>query len=385
MRISRRLPVLVLIGMVGLLPVRGLGTALSGEQGALRGRLIKLDVVGSHDVRVMLEGFLTSQDLVLVDDDGVASLQVRATKEVAGHPRNATVRYVINRLELRLPGDGLAYSTYDLQAHDYGAVGMAGRSALHLLRSYLAEDEILKRRLDQIRAQGYYDLGAARETGQIGLKAIERGLLELARKMEADDEIKERLRKLEEEVAASGDELLRLARSIEAGEGRVSERSVRMILDYQRQLLRAKKAPYLISRQCPAAEQRAYDDIKAALIRVPLAAGEVLSTGRYSIFAENQRIVYPHGGFAGRPRFFSSTSLLSRSSLGEMFRSGQDYLDIEALAFHPEDGAIIVSNCDADALMYASMRGESPDKIFAEGRIVVVPERSLPAETSEKP
>ena len=49
-------------------------------------------------------------------------------------------------------------------------------------------------------------------------------------------------------------------------------------------------------------------------------------------------------------------------------------LDIKALAFHSEDHAIIVSNCDADAFMYANMRGESPDKIFAEGRVVVVPD-----------
>jgi hypothetical protein len=260
-------------------------------------------------------------------------------------------------------------------------MGTAARSALYLLRSYLTEDEVLKRRLNRIRAQGYYDFGPICETAQTELKTIERGLLELARKMEANDEVKERLLKLENEVAASSDELLRLTRSIEAGQGRISESSVRMILDYQKQMLRAKKAPYLISRQCPAAEERAYDDIRAALIRVPLAAGDGLSTGRYTIFAENQRIVYPHGTFTGRPRFFSSTALLGRSSLGEMFRSGQDYLDIEALAFHPEDRSIIVSNCDADALMYANMRGESPDKIFAEGLIVVVPERSLATET----
>jgi hypothetical protein len=315
----------------------------------------------------------------------VACLYVRASKEVAGHPRNATVRYAINTLELRLPGDGLAYSTYDLQAYDYGEVGMAGRSALHLLKSYLAEDLILKRRLGRIRDQGYYDLGRAGETAQSELKTIEQGLLELARKMEANAEVKERLLKLEHEVAASSNKLLRLARSIEAGQGRISESSVRMILDYQKQMLRAKKAPYLISRHCPAAEKGAYGDIKAALIRVPLAAGDVLTTGRYSIFAENQRIVYPHGTLSGRPRFFSSTALLKRSSLGDLFQSGQDYLDIEALAFHPEDHAIIVSKCDADALMYANMRGESPDKIFAEGRIVVIPERISPTDTRENP
>jgi hypothetical protein len=371
--------------MAGLFCVTLSQTALSEQQGTLRGRLIRLDVVGSQDVRVMLEGFLTSQNLILVDDNGVACLHVRAAKEVAGHPRNATVRYVINRLELRLPGDGLAYSNYDLQAYDYGEVGMAARSALHLLRSYLVEDEILKDRLGRIRAQGYYDLGPVGETARSELKTIERGLLELARKMEANDEVKERLLKLENEVAASSEELLRLARSIAAGQGRISESSVRMLLDYQKQMLRTKKAPYLISRRCPAAEQRAYGDIKAALIRVPLGAGDVLTTGRYSIFAENQRIVYPHGTLIGRPRFFSSTALLRRSSLGDLFQSGQDYLDIEALAFHSEDRAIIISNCDADALMYANMRGESPDKIFAEGRVVVVPGRPLPTDIHENP
>ena len=374
MRIASRLPILALIGFVGLFCVTPSKTALSEQQGTLSGRLIRLDVVGSQDVRAMLEGFLTSRNLILVDDDGVACLHARAAKEVVGPPRNATVRYVINRLELRLPGDGLAYSTYDLQAYDYGEAGMAGRSALHLLRSYLAEDEVLKRRLGRIRAQGYYDLGAAGQTVRTQLQTIEQGLLELARKMEANDEVKERLLRLEKQFSASSDELLHLARSIEAGQGRISESSVRMILSYQKQMLRAKKAPYLISRRCPAVEQRAYGEIKAALIRVPLAVGEALTTGRYAIFAENQRIVYPLGAFSGRPRFFSSTALLRRSSLGQLFQSGQDYLDIEALAFHTEDHAIIVSNCDADALMYANMRGQSPDKIFAEGRIVVVPD-----------
>ncbi len=385
MSIAGRFPALALIGLAGLFCVSASGTAFSEQQGTLRGRLIKLDVVGSQDVRVMLEGFLTSQNLLLVDDDGVACLHVRASKEVAGHPRNATVRYVIHTLELRLPGDGLAFSTFDLQAYDYGELGMAGRSALHLLRSYLAEDEILKRRLGRIRDEGYYDLGSPGETAATELKTIEQGLLELARKMEANEEVKERLLKLENEVATSSNEILRLARSIETGRGRISESSVRTILDYQKQMLRAKKAPYLISRRCPAAEQRAYGAIKAALIRVPLVAGDVLTIGSYSIFAENQRIVYPHGAFVGRPRFFSSTALLKRSSLSELFQSGQDYLEIVALAFHPEDHAIIVSSCDADALMYANMRGESPNKIFAEGRIVVVPELTPPTDENGNP
>jgi hypothetical protein len=110
MRILRTVPFLVLIALVGLFFVTASKTALSVQQEALRGRLIRLDVRGSQDVKVMLEGFLTSQNLILVDDDRVARLQVRAVKEVAGHPRNATVRYVINRLELRLPGGGLGWA-----------------------------------------------------------------------------------------------------------------------------------------------------------------------------------------------------------------------------------------------------------------------------------
>ena len=385
MRSLNKLRLLVLIGLLGFISVTASKTALAVQQGASQGRLIGLDVVGPQDVKVMLEGFLTSQNLVLVDDDHVARLQVRATKEVAGHHRNARVKVVINRLELRLPGGGLAYSNFDLQAHDYGEVSTAARSALYLLKSYLAADETLTLHLRRIRAQGYYDVGAACESTQTDLKAIERGLFELARKMEANEEVKERLRKLETEVAASNEELLRLAGSIEAGRGRISETAVRMILDYQKQILRAKRVPYLISRQCDVAEQRTYDHIRAALIRVPLAASDALWSGRYSIFAENQRIVYPHGTFTGRPRFFSSTALLERSSLGEWFRTRQDYLDIEAPAFRAEDRSIIISNCDADALMYANMRGESPDRIFAEGRIVVVPEQSSLTDNHKNP
>ena len=97
MRSLCRLPLLVLIGLVGFFGVTASKTALSVQPSL--GRLIRLDVVGPQDVKVMLEAFLTGQNLLLVDDDNVVRLRVRATKEVAGHPRNARVRVVINRLE----------------------------------------------------------------------------------------------------------------------------------------------------------------------------------------------------------------------------------------------------------------------------------------------
>lgn len=341
---------------------------------ALRGRLIKLKVTGSEDVATMMKGFLTSHDLVLVDDHDVPILRVEAKEECEGSTLNRKVTYHIESIELQFPEIGLVYSSSGISAHEYGEDTTARSSALYLLREYLSRDETLFAKLDEVAIRNYYDLGPPEGAHREKLETIERKILELAIKLERNQELRERMKQMEMQQLASNQRLAELASAIrQEGSRRASRQSVLKVLHYQKQMLRAMKHPYLVSNSCEQSNSRSYDAIEAVLIRVPVEDGRGFRTGEYGVYADNQSMVYEKSGQNRGPRWFGSMDLLKKSTLGRYFRSKNRFLDIRAVAYHPEDHAIIISGCDADAVMLANIRGSNPNRIFAEGRVVLVP------------
>lgn len=333
----------------------------------LEGRLVKLQVSGSHDVKNMMETFLTEHDFILVDDEYVPLLKIDAEGIRRGGLRECTVIYRINKLELRLPKGGMIYSFSGKSAYGYGTEDAARHSAVHLLKEYLNQDETLMARLNEVTYYKYYNLGLPDEPIERKLDEIKGKILELVVSLERNDEVRKRLQKIDTKQKLLEDQLISLTKVVKDGKGRLSERPIAMLLATQRRLLRAMKIRYIPQPPfkpipCPA--------IGAILIRVP---SQSLDSGIYGVYAENQCIVYEKTESCAGPCLFKSMQRLLDSSMGRYFRSKDNYLEIKAIDYHPEDHSIIISGCDADFLMYANMRGMHPDKIFAEGRVVLFP------------
>jgi len=118
-----------------------------------------------------------------------------------------------------------------------------------------------------------------------------------------------------------------------------------------------------------------YSVVGAILIHIPESHSGPLKSGFYSVYSEDHLLVYEKNSQYEGPQFFSSMKILKQSNnMGKYFLSDRTYLSIKALAFHPEDNAVIVSNIDANSIIYANINGSRPDKVFEEGRIALVVE-----------
>lgn len=336
----------------------------------LKGRLVKLQVPGSEDVKNMMENFLTEHDFILVDDEYVPLLKVDAEGIRRGGLRECTVIYRINKLELRLPQGGKIYSFSGKSAYGYGTEDAARHSAVHLLKEYLNNDETLMAKLNEVTYYNYYNVGLPDEPIKEELAEITRKILELTVSLERNDEVRKRLQDIGKKQTLLSKDLAKLAKLIKKGRAQISEQAVVQVLNSQKHLLRAQKIPYSISATCRQAESRDYSAIGAVLIGVPT---RILRSGTYGIYADNQCLVYKRTTGNAGPRVFSSMELLRESSIGHYFRLKDNYLEIKAIDYHAEDHSIIVSKCHADCIMYANTRGMHPDKIFTEGRVLLIP------------
>ena len=346
----------------------------------LKARLINLKVSGSEGVKNMMENFLTQHDFIPVDDGHVPLLKVDAEGIRSGGLRECTVTYHINKLELRLPQGGKIYSFSGKSAHGYGTEHDASHSALHELKEYLNQDKKLMAKLNEVTYYNYYNLELPNEPMERELDEIKEKILELIITLERNDEVRKQLQEFGKKQTLLSKQIAKLAHVIRNGRGQISEQAVVQLLNTQEQLVRTQKTQYSISANCPQAESRDYATIGAVLIRVPVPGTQILRSGTYGVYAENHCIVYERTTVHAGPRFFSSIQLLQNSSMGRYFRSNDNYLEIKAVAYHPEDHSIIISGCDADSIMHANIKGMHPGKIFAEGRVLLIPDPGLTLE-----
>ncbi len=345
----------------------------------LLGKLIRLEVDGPRDVEDMLENFLTVHGFILVGDEHAPVLRVSAERKRQGDYRECKVSYNIRKLTLRLPRGGVAYSFRAKYAHDYGTEEQAANSALHLLKEYLNQDEMLIQRMDEITASPYYRLDPPEDARDEKFDLISARLLEMTIKLEPLLETREELlelvrgrkdvidptpgqKRIQEQIASLSEELKK-------GNGAVSETALQQILEDGRRALRSQNEKFLETGPSPGDEQPDLSRIEAVLIRVPAEAGRLM-TGQYRIFAKNQKIVYERSETHEGPRIFSSMNRLRSSSMGPWFQTSQTYLTIDASRCHPEERAIIVTIPDADAITAA---GRYKKDIFIQGRIAIIP------------
>jgi hypothetical protein len=228
-------------------------------------------------------------------------------------------------------------------------------------------------RLDKVMFYNYYNLGLPSNPMERKLDEIKEKILELIISLEQNDEVRKQFHEFGKKQILLTGQIAELAHMIKNGQGQISQQAIAQILNTQKQLVRAQKTQYSISGNCPQAKSRDYTAIGAILINVPVRDTQTLGSGVYGVYADNQCIVYERTtGYAG-PRFFSSEQLLRISSMGRYFKSKNNYLEIKAVAYHPKDHSIIISGCDADSIMHANMKGMHSDKIFAEGRVLLIP------------
>ena len=199
-------------------------------------------------------------------------------------------------------------------------------------------------------------------------------LLKLILGLERNKEARRRLQVIGKKQTLLSERLKTLARHIKNGRGQISKQAVFQVLDAQKRILRTQEAQYAISANCPQSESADYATKGAILVRVPVRSTQILKTRHYKIFSENQCLIYKRTKAYEGPQFFRSMDTLRSGNLGRYFKSRNHYLEIQALTYHPEDHSVIVSLCDADAVMYANSKGMHPDKIFVEGRVVLIPD-----------
>jgi hypothetical protein len=315
----------------------------------------------------LMEAFLTEQGVVIVDDDHVPSLRVTGSVESSGDAIEGSVRYHIGKLTLCSPEGKLFYSSSGKSAQGYGSRGVADEDARHLLKEYLGQDHHLMNRLRALNTYPYVQLSP--HSLKKDITDIRRVILKMALDMEESPKLRARLKTLAQEQHVLKGQLAALAKQVKEGKGRIS---IQALLATQQQLLRALKTPYLLSGGCRAVEARDFSAVRAVLITIPNKGTQRIRSGSYAIYGENQRLIYEQTKDDPGPRVFSSLSLLKMSSLGRYFRSSEQYLKIEAIDYHPEDRAVILSQCDADAILHANAEGETPNAIFSQGRVVLI-------------
>jgi len=345
-----------------------------GKLLALEGRLIKLEVSDSADVEIMMKNFLTRYQFVLADDDSIPVLKVVATEEKEGPVSNCRVIYNINQMELIIPGMGQIYSSMGKSAYDYGPEADASRSALSLLKDYLSQDEQLMAALDKIAFYSYFEIPRPNNMIVERLDEIEHRIMDLVAMEDIGKDILQRLKSTEIKQVLFDSELRRLSKSVQSGYGRISQASVERLLSYAARSIRSIKCQYLLSNACDSSGEINFKKIGAVLIRVPVQNTQKLNIGNYGIYAVNQCLLYEKTKYHRGPKVARSLERIKKGGLKKYFVNKINFLDIMAVAYHPDERAVIIEKCDADAIINANNQGmiTKPD-IFTEGRVVLVP------------
>jgi len=309
------------------------------------------------EIQRMLEDFLTSRDFLLVQNDSIPQLRVVIEKIIeGGNPDlNVEVRYRIHRFEIRLPNNTIDFSRSYAPKKSDGTKDKATRNAIGKLKRALAKDQRLINKLNNkdIFQRQFYDLNKS------GHQELQDMISEIKRAIKKSHKnVNQRIKTLEKTFSVS---FTNVIQTVENNGILLNE-----VIPILHQFQRDSNTPYQLSNECSEIKSKTYDSIAGVLINVPLQSGEKLNLSN-TIYSENQCLVYD------TPDYVSSFGILINKSKGKYFKHFSNYLTVNALKYNDYDHSIIISNCDADAILIANQKGMMPGQIFKDKLVVVIP------------